>query len=648
MKGLRAARLGARDLGGRWLWVLSLFLVGLGARLWLIYRYGTPLPFWDQWEEARVVYVPFFAGNLTLADLFSAHNEHRILFTRLYGLALLLLNGQWDGQLQMVGNAFLHCATLAGVGWLMLRWLKRGEWIWVWLPLVLVLVLPFGWENSLAGFQSQFYFLVLFSLLTLWLLGLHPPGSAPWWCGAATAIMALFTVASGFLAAAAVFGLVMLRIWRQRQDWKPQALTLVFCAGVSLAGLLLKADVRHHHELQAQSVGEFLTALGANLAWPWIVVPPFALLNLLPLLALAWFYLRATRERHPAEEMTLAIGLWTLLQALATAYARGAEGKPPGWRYMDSTSFILVVGCFSLAVLLSRYLAAVRFRRAWLVVFGLWGMGCAAGLGLLTMRAWQVDIPERQFYFRCQLLNTRAFLATRDIRVLDHKPNPQLPLYEGDPYAPRPAHAGEKLVEYLNYPGVEGLLPACVRDPLPLLPESASGFVTNGSAGARPRIRGEVSWGSGAKAGAATTRGFESAPIRASKLPFLEFRVAGDLGKPGLSLTVVELSSGKTVAVHPRQAPGDNWQTCQVRAPRGDFKVVARDESDSGWFAFQAPREVGGLSWAAARLASIGGSVFLAGLGLCLIGFVWGLRSRTRGDSSRQSPGGGQQPSAPV
>ena len=174
--------------------------------------FGTPLPFWDQWEEARVVYLPFFGGKLALADLFSTHNEHRIFFTRIYGLALLLLNGQWDGQLQMVVNAIIHCTTLAGLGWLMSRWLERKYWILVWLPLVLVLALPFGWENSLAGFQSQFYFLLVFSLLTLWLLGLHSPGLARWWCGVATAVTALFTVASGFLAAAAVFALVVLRI----------------------------------------------------------------------------------------------------------------------------------------------------------------------------------------------------------------------------------------------------------------------------------------------------------------------------------------------------------------------------------------------------------------------------------------------------
>jgi hypothetical protein len=620
--------------------MLSLFLVGLGARLWLIHRFGTPLPFWDQWEDARVVYAPYFEGKLSLANLFSAHNEHRIFFGRVYGLALLLLNRQWDGQLEMVVDAIIHCATLAGLGWLMSRWLERRCWIMLWLPLALVLALPFGWENSLAGFQSVFYFFMLLSLLTLWLLGTHPPGSARWWVGAAASILALFTLASGFLAAAAVFGLVVFRVWHWPKTWKQQSPTLALCAAVVVAGLLLKADVAHHHVLQAHSVGEFLAALGANLAWPWIVVSPFALLNLLPLAALAWCYYSREDEQRPAEELTLAISLWAILQGAAVAYARGAEGKPPGWRYMDSSSFILIAACFSIAILRTRYLGASRWGAVWHTAFIAWGVACATGLALLTLRAWQIDIPERQFYQRCQLLNTRAYMANGDIRVFDHKPNPQLPIYEGDPDAPRAQHEGEKFVQYLNLPGVRGILPACVHDPLKVVPEKVTGFVTNGAAHVKPRIPGEVFWSSYTNEGAATKGRFESLPVSRTRLPFLEFRVAGDLGQPGLSLTLMDLSSGKLTSVKPLKAPGDDWRTCRVRAPHGDFKIIAVDESSSGtgWFAFQAPREVGWLSWAAGELASFGGSLFLAGLSLFVAGVVFAFCCRPGGDAFYRSP----------
>jgi len=644
MKWLRAA------CQSRWLWTLSLFLTGLGARLWLIHRFGTPLPFWDQWEEARVVYLPFFAGKLTLADLLSAHNEHRIFCSRLYGLALTLLNRQWDGQLEMVGDAVLHCATLAGLGWLMFRRLDRSSWMLLWLPLVLVLVLPFGWENSLAGFQSVFYIFLLLSLLTLWLLGAGAPGSASWWLGALTAITVLLTLASGFLAAVAVFGLAVLRIWRRPSVWRQQLPTLCVCAAVAVAGVLLRVDVRHHHVLQAHSASEFLAALGANLAWPWIVVPPFALLNVLPLLLLGWRYLKRSEGAWPAAELTLAIGLWTVLQGAAAAYARGADGRPPGWRYMDSSSFILIAGCFSIAVLLSgrksatnvlgRYLTASRRLPfsgsravAWLanharpLAFGaliLWGLACATGLVLLTARAWQIDIPERQLLYRAQLKLVRAFMATDNPGVFDHKPKSYLISYQGDPLAPPLRYEAEWTVEYLRNPIVRNILPACARAPLEVRadPTATHGFVTNGFRLARRELPTGVSWGSYTMDGVITKGRFESAPISKSKLPFLEFEVAGDLGKPGLTLALVELSSGKTIAAKPRQAPGDRWQSCRVRAPQGDFRIIASDESDGGWFAFQPPRELGWLSWAAERLAAVGGVLFFSGLGICLVGLV--------------------------
>ena len=606
MKWLREAWLGARDCRGGWLWMLSLFLIGLGARLWLIRQFGTPLPFWDQWEEARVVYLPFFGGKLALADLFSTHNEHRIFFTRIYGLALLLLNGQWDGQLQMVVNAIIHCTTLAGLGWLMSRWLERKYWILVWLPLVLVLALPFGWENSLAGFQSQFYFLLVFSLLTLWLLGLHSPGLARWWCGVATAVTALFTVASGFLAAAAVFALVVLRIWRRPKTWKPQTVTLGVCAAVTVAGLVLKADVRMHHLLQAHSAGEFLSALGANLAWPWIVVPPFALLNLLPLAALAWSHFRGSGDDQ-AGELTLVIGLWTILQGAATAYARGAEGKPPGWRYTDSSSFILIANCFSIAVLLSRHwsapaasgnsqfsiprpvsglLPSARLLLPSALV--VWGISCMIGLALLTWCAWRIDIPERQLYYRAQLKHARAFMATDDLHVFDNKPKAQLLSYQSDPLAPRLRYEAEWTVQYLRNPLIRDILPACARLPLEVRvnPETTHGFEPNGFQLAKPEPATEVSWGSWSAQGPAATRTFESLPVRKSRLPYLEISVTGNLGEQNLSLELVNLATGEQTTVKPSRIAGSKWLSRYVKAPASEFKIVARDASESAWFAF--------------------------------------------------------------
>src|ERR1700733_8428403 len=100
------------DLG----WVLSLFLIGLGMKFRMVLKSDSPLPYFDQWDaEAVNTYLPYFHHTLSLGGLFTAHNEHRIVLTKVYDLILLLMNGQWDSELQMAFNAVIHCAGLAGL-----------------------------------------------------------------------------------------------------------------------------------------------------------------------------------------------------------------------------------------------------------------------------------------------------------------------------------------------------------------------------------------------------------------------------------------------------------------------------------------------------------------------------------------------------
>src|SRR5580693_913725 len=81
-------------------WLTALFVIVLGAKLWVVQLYGSPLPLWDQWYEARSFFVPFVEGHLTVADFFAPANEHRILFTRLLDLGVICLNGRWEPLLQ--------------------------------------------------------------------------------------------------------------------------------------------------------------------------------------------------------------------------------------------------------------------------------------------------------------------------------------------------------------------------------------------------------------------------------------------------------------------------------------------------------------------------------------------------------------------
>ncbi len=191
-------------------WLCGLFTVIVGAKLWIIQVYSTDIPYWDQWDEARLVFQPWLAGHLTWSALFAPHNEHRIFFTRVLDMLEIRLNGQWDPRLQMVINALIHASYACGLAFCLWRLVGKK-----WEGLICMSLLPFfafpvGAEDIIHGFQSQMYFIEIFCLVSLY--GLLPgnPWSFRWFWGLAAAVMSLFTLASGMLAAIAVVGVILL------------------------------------------------------------------------------------------------------------------------------------------------------------------------------------------------------------------------------------------------------------------------------------------------------------------------------------------------------------------------------------------------------------------------------------------------------
>jgi hypothetical protein len=181
-----------------------------GIKLCLIEKYANATPFWDQWDaEAALLYKPFIDGTLKFENLLSPHNEHRILTTRLLALSELMLNGIWNPLLQMVINAGIHILTVIILIALITRVVGRG-----YLPALLAFSallfgLPFGWENTLGGFQVQFYFVILFSIVSIWLMTICEPFSVWWVLGILSSVLAFFSLASGIfcLATSTILGI---------------------------------------------------------------------------------------------------------------------------------------------------------------------------------------------------------------------------------------------------------------------------------------------------------------------------------------------------------------------------------------------------------------------------------------------------------
>ena len=96
-------------------WLAALFLIVLGAKLWVVQLFGSELPLWDQWYEAGAFFQPWMDGHLTWKDFFTPSNEHRIVFTKLLDMALIKLNGRWEPLLQMTVNCFIHAAFVCAL-----------------------------------------------------------------------------------------------------------------------------------------------------------------------------------------------------------------------------------------------------------------------------------------------------------------------------------------------------------------------------------------------------------------------------------------------------------------------------------------------------------------------------------------------------
>ena len=100
----------------RVLLALAVFLVVVGAKLVVIERSGTDLPFWDQWaKEGELTHAPWLERGELWKNLFTPHNEHRIAPTLATNLALVATSGQWDARVQCVVSGALHALLLAAL-----------------------------------------------------------------------------------------------------------------------------------------------------------------------------------------------------------------------------------------------------------------------------------------------------------------------------------------------------------------------------------------------------------------------------------------------------------------------------------------------------------------------------------------------------
>ena len=414
------------------------------SRAWLAQVWGSALPFWDEWDlEAVGLYRPWMDGTLRLGDLFQAHNEHRLLLTRLVDLGFFVLYGRWAPWAQIVLNAALHAATaatLAALFWPALTARPRTGFI---IGIAVIFSAICGWQNALLGIQSQVYFSNLLAVGALAGLTLAPPLSRGWWAGWVAALLALFSFAAGVFAALAALAVTFVFPPGGRRTlghWA--ALTLIAAlAAFSLFGFTEPPGQVAFH---AQNLSQYYAVVSRCLGWPHVNSPVAWLLMQLPLVALLASRCRTRTTLNALDRCALALVMFAVLQAAAVAHQRGnglMDSRPLS-RYQDP----LLLG--AAAQLYAALQLAISWGRAGRTVTLAWSASAAFGLLTLTTTNLTLNLPYKRAQDIASLAQVRTYLITQDST-----------LFTRDPVFPGP-HPNPKVVQQvLDDPVLRPVLP---------------------------------------------------------------------------------------------------------------------------------------------------------------------------------------------
>ncbi|MEN9799830.1 MAG: hypothetical protein RL653_3527 [Pseudomonadota bacterium] len=414
------------------------------GRMVFVAALGGGLPYWDQWDaEGAHLLKPWLDGTWEPSALLAPHNEHRVLWTRLAVLGLFEANGrQWDNLPAALFNAGLAGVLWGGLWAAVARGLGTASRVGLAVTVLAMSWLPFGWENSLLGFNTHFFLLMLGALALTWLAAGQE--DRPVRGGAALGLVAAvsaFTMASSVVSCVSAAGVVALRVaWGSLRIRTALAWVGVLGAAAWMTWAFVPV-VPGHAPLKASSAAEWALAFRRAAAWP--AEGPWGLGALMwaPVLLLG---ARCWRSRRAGDGALRVLGLaaWVLGQAAAMAYARGHGFQEVSSRYTD----LLAVGVVAnLGAAWRLWEEGARGTWSWLPLAGT-SLVAAAGL----VRHAPGDLAAARTYGQTgerHAAVVREYLRTGDFQVLAEA--------GGD----LPYPDAERLRQLLDTPSLRGVLP---------------------------------------------------------------------------------------------------------------------------------------------------------------------------------------------
>ncbi len=439
------------DATRRWsvLLATSATLVILSIRMWLLTRYSSSMPSWDAWgAEATPLYGDWINDTFTWSNLWTWHNEHRIFFTRVLDLILFLANEtQWDVRVQTLASSTLY-SLMAGVSiWWVLRHVEAPRSLGLCGVILLSAIVPNGWANTYQGFQSCFYFVILFALFSIRNASFAPASLRGGIQTALFALAAVFSLAAGVLVAVVAAAIVVGRSWVERVGFH-RAIAFAFAPAIVAVWALIDA---RKGEIHPASVAEFFHSLAIMMSWPYSSA--LGLLFWVPALVFAIHVLR-TRTATAPDLVFAGLAMWALAIDLAAAWTRAYNFVDVQSRYTDLLVPALVAQIY-FAFRVADIFAGPERKMA-LAKLGASSFGAVLCSGMAVASVGEFEKWKAyDFYTRIGASYVRAFLGG-DTTAL-----------EGHPYGYIPYPEPETLKIFLAKPAVQSFLPLSLGYPVP-------------------------------------------------------------------------------------------------------------------------------------------------------------------------------------
>lgn len=322
-------------MNGQLLFAL-LCIVIVVPRWYYVENFAVALPFWDQWDAEWVGLLKRWTeGKLAVSDLWNNHNEHRIFPTRLLTLLSFEMTGTWSNLTEIKINVFLGALTPILLIWLMYK--SRELFSFRWLVVAVIIAgatFPLSWENLLIGFQSQFYFLNIFTLSALALAVFRPRDTWAMIVVSILCLLSVVTMASGLITPVAV-AMVYAADGYIKNEWSSKKLIIMTILVILAAnGFLTMPYIAGHNFLHAQNITEMIKTTIRIMGWPLTDHKLYIGLMWLPALItipVLLFSHRFTRF----DLLMFGCFIWTGAQVLALAYGRGHELFDISSRYTE-------------------------------------------------------------------------------------------------------------------------------------------------------------------------------------------------------------------------------------------------------------------------------------------------------------------------